>query len=190
MPPRLNQQTVKFKTYKPIAFGGNHVKKVKWFTSLVALSDQCLSSASPALTYSALLNEQHSRRKSSLVSKETVFRNFTYVKTKWQERNVYRLNSWTSISENIWVNSLFTKIGGTCRFNWKKRVHSDITLIDATGQTIFKHVHDLPSAHPNSWWGFSQCPTNEQVDWVGPYHSNDLLLDLSVKFLDPAKFYI
>jgi hypothetical protein len=73
MPPRLNQQTVKYETYKPIAFGGSLIKNAKSFTSLVVLSYQCLSSASPALTYSPLLNEQHSRRKRSLVSKETIF---------------------------------------------------------------------------------------------------------------------
>jgi hypothetical protein len=30
MPPRLNQQNVKYETYKPIAFGGTHPKKCQF----------------------------------------------------------------------------------------------------------------------------------------------------------------
>ena len=77
----------------------------------------CSSSANPAFTYSPLLNEQHSRRRSRLQYKE-------FLKTQTEgEPNVpqveqrlksYLLNNWTLMNEKICVNTLLIKNEGTC----------------------------------------------------------------------------
>jgi hypothetical protein len=65
--------------------------------SSVSQWHQCSNSSSPALTYSPLLNEQHSRRSRRL------------------------LNSCTLMNENTWVNNLHIRNGGTCKCNRKER---------------------------------------------------------------------
>lgn len=99
-------------------------------TSSVAPSHQCSNSARPAFTYSPLLNEQHSRRKRRLQQEGKscfFYRNWLVaydckirlnaMEEREQEReigHIYLLNSWTLMNENIWVNTLRTKNGGTC----------------------------------------------------------------------------